>query len=104
MGRPLDGLRKGNARLSQLRHRLDGNADQDRKAVRAKLDRHEGLQWLERAIAVQGAAPFEPDIRPRAAEACVVLVFVKPLHLLTCKPAADYDVPFRRIRLHGNLL
>jgi hypothetical protein len=47
-GRPLDGLRKGNARL------LDGNADQDRHAVRAKLKRDEGLQWLERAVAVKG--------------------------------------------------
>ena len=33
-------------------------------AVRAKLDRREGLQWLERAVAVKGADLFEADSRP----------------------------------------
>jgi hypothetical protein len=51
-GRPLDGLRKGNARLSQFRHRLDGNSDQDRHAIGAELDGYQMLQRLERDIAV----------------------------------------------------
>jgi hypothetical protein len=28
------------------------------------IDRHEGLQWLERAVAVKGADLFEADSRP----------------------------------------
>ena len=40
--RPLDGLRKGNARLSQFRHRLDGNADQDRQQSKETALREQG--------------------------------------------------------------
>jgi hypothetical protein len=70
-GTAMDGLRKGDARLSQFRHRLDGgHADQDRHAVRAKLDRHEGLQWLERTVAVKDADLFEATPAPRPCARC----------------------------------
>ena len=75
-GRPLDGLRKGTASLSQFRHRLDGNADQDRHAIRAKLDGHEVLQRLEGAVAVHAAAVVELNTRTRLAEALVLCCFI----------------------------
>jgi hypothetical protein len=54
----------------KVRHRSHGHADQDRRAVRAKLDRHEGLQWLERAVAVKGADLLEADSRPTPCARC----------------------------------
>jgi hypothetical protein len=89
--RPLDGLRKGNARLSQFRHRLDGNADQDRHAVREELDGHEVLQRLEPAVAVQGAAVVKLNTRSRLAEAFVLDVLLHPRLLRWRQMAVDYS-------------
>jgi hypothetical protein len=76
------GYRNSDIGLTATPTRTDLQSERSLTATRC-------LQRLERAIAVQGAAPFEPDIRPLAAETFVVLVFVKPRDLLGRFPHRD---------------